>query len=156
MTPFYSGIGASAKLRAVHCDRLCRICQVSKDHPSRLLQAAPIWLQIISDGDRYYWLREILGGRLVSSERVDWLAFSSAKVRSMLKWLRATGDRLALIPTLVWLQGGRLALGAESIVLSPDEEPFLGRFACAAPKRPMRSDSRMTASTISRPACPLR
>ena len=85
-------------------------------------------LQAGFEGAPFGWVREILGDTLMNVERDDWLVVSSSKVRTMLKSRRATGDRLALIRTLVWLQGGRLALDAERIVLSPEEEGLLGRF----------------------------
>ena len=80
------------------------------------------------EGAPFGWVREILGDTLMNVERDDWLVVSSSTVRTMLKSRRATGDRLALIRTLVWLQWGRLALDAERIVLSPEEEGLLGRF----------------------------
>lgn len=60
--------------------------------------------------------------------RDTWLQKSILNLRANLSFRHTAADRLALVRSLTRLNGGRLDLSAEEIVLSPDEEKLLHRF----------------------------
>lgn len=64
----------------------------------------------------------------MTAERDAWLEASRERARSALHLRSAPGDRLALIRTLLRLQGGRSELARDGLALSAAEQPLLARF----------------------------
>src|SRR5688572_27231434 len=68
----------------------------------------------------------------MNSERDAWLERSRTRTRNALLERSAPGDRLALIRTLAWLNGGRVDLNAEQMNLTPSELGMLSRFGLSS------------------------
>lgn len=68
----------------------------------------------------------------VMSALTSWRDAASRRCRALLPFVSSGSDRLALVRTLAWLEGGRLDLAVENIYLDADEAALLDRFGLRA------------------------